>query len=154
MILVFILLSFKKKTALTLMLLIISASAISFYSSQTVREFVFKTESTIGDRRIVNIRETIEASKNGGLFGIGYGISQQPSNDRVIGHYEYGGKLFVREKMISALALVEEVGIVGLGLFLLPIVFVFWNFVRVFKIQSAIGGSTLNIQHSTLIISC
>src|SRR3989304_2116035 len=73
--------------------LIISASAISFFSSQAVREFVFKTEETIGDRRIVNIRETIEAAKNNGFFGLGYGISQQPGNERVRGHYGQYGKL-------------------------------------------------------------
>ena len=111
MILVFILFSFKTKTALIFLLLIISAFAILFYSSHTAREFVFKTEKTIGDRRIVNIQETIEAAKNGGLFGFGYGISQPPGNTSVIGHYENNGKLFVREKMIGVLALIEEVGL-------------------------------------------
>ena len=148
MLLVFILLSFNKKTTLLLIFLIISAFAISFVSSQTVREFVFKTEETIGDRRIVNIRETIEAAKNGGFFGLGYGISQPPSNDRVIGHYENNGKLFVREKMIGTLALVEEVGVIGLAFFLAVIGYVFLLLLKTFKTVTL--SLSKGIQHSSI----
>ena len=154
MLLVFILLSFNKKTTLLLIFLIISAFAISFVSSQTVREFVFKTEETIGDRRIVNIRETIEAAKNGGFFGLGYGISQPPSNDRVIGHYENNGKLFVREKMIGTLALVEEVGVIGLAFFLAVIGYVFLLLLKTFKtvtLSLSKGIQSFNHAHKLLL---
>ena len=154
MLLVFILLSFNKKTTLLLIFLIISAFAISFVSSQTVREFVFKTEETIGDRRIVNIRETIEAAKNGGFFGLGYGISQPPSNDRVIGHYENNGKLFVREKMIGMLALVEEVGVIGLAFFLAVIGYVFLLLLKTFKtvtLSLSKGIQSFNHAHKLLL---
>jgi hypothetical protein len=137
MVAIFIFLSFNKKTALVLMFMSITLSAVFFFSSKSVREFVFKTEGTIGDRRIVNIHETIEAAKNGGLFGLGYGISKKPGNDLVIGHYEYEGKVYVREKMIGSLALIEETGVVGLILFLAPLGYVLWELIKNIKYLSA-----------------
>ena len=125
--LAFSLLNFKVRTTLVYLLLAFVSFAILFYSSQAVRHFVFKTENKIGDRRIINIHETIDAAKNGGLLGLGYGISQEPKDKRVIGHFENEGKIFVREKMIGVLALIEEVGIIGLSIFLGIIGIGFWG---------------------------
>ncbi|MBK9284680.1 MAG: O-antigen ligase family protein [Sphingobacteriaceae bacterium] len=146
MVVVFIFLNFNTKAGLVFIFLVISASGILFFSSQTVRDFVFKTENRIGDRRIINIQETIQAAKNGGLFGFGYGISQPPGSTNVIGHYENNGQLFVREKMIGALAIVEETGIVGLGLFLASLGYVFWFLIRLIfesKIKDPINRSAM-----------
>lgn len=137
MLLIFFVLSFNTKAAMLLLFFTVTASAVSFYSSEAVREFTFKTEQNVGDRRIVNIKETIDAAKNGGLFGIGYGVSQPPSSKKIIGHFESNGQLFVREKMIGALALIEEVGLIGLGLFLAIIGFVFWHLLTSFKIKNS-----------------
>lgn len=63
------------------------------------------------------------AALDGGFTGLGYGISDP--NEKVGGlgdHYE--GERFVREKGNSTLALIEETGVIGLILFLLPILFV------------------------------
>ena len=121
---VFILLNFKLKTILLVVPIIILASVISFRTIPEVKNFIFKTEQNIGDRRLINIKETIKAAKIGGWTGIGYGISATPSDTNVIGHYENNGKMFVREKMIGVLAIIEETGIIGLGLFILPFIFI------------------------------
>lgn len=121
---VFILLNFKLKTILLVVPIIILASIISFRTIPEVKNFIFKTEQNIGDRRIININETIKAAKIGGWTGIGYGISATPSDTNVIGHYENNGKMFVREKMIGVLAIIEETGIIGLALFVLPFIFI------------------------------
>ncbi|MCZ7612765.1 MAG: hypothetical protein M5T52_04270 [Ignavibacteriaceae bacterium] len=62
------------------------------------------------------------AAQNGGLTGLGYGMSDPNIKPGSLGdHYE--GERFVREKGNSVLALVEETGVVGLVLFLLPIIY-------------------------------
>ena len=68
-----------------------------------------------------------QAALNGGLVGLGYGISDPNIKPGSLGdHYENGR--FVREKGNSILALVEETGIVGLVLFILPIFFILRKF--------------------------
>lgn len=96
-----------------------------YNNSSAVREFVMKTETHIGDRRIENLKETVIATKAGGLWGLGYGISINPISDKVKGYYLFEKKLFVREKMISVLALIEETGVVGLFFFISPILLIF-----------------------------
>lgn len=142
--LVFIVLSSNWKTIAIALLVLISTFAMFFYSTAAVKEFIYKTEKSIGDRRAFNIAATVEAAKNGGLFGIGYGISEHPNDKRVIGHYEHAGKLFIREKMISALALIEETGIMGLLLFLLPIVYVLLKLTKKYflALKTSLGSNT------------
>jgi len=60
------------------------------------------------------------AAMDGGLFGLGYGISDPYEKVGGAGdHFE--GERFVREKGNSTLALIEETGFIGLLLFLIPI---------------------------------
>jgi hypothetical protein len=63
------------------------------------------------------------AALNGGLTGLGYGISDPhilfPGSGS---HYE--GERYVREKGNSVLALIEETGMIGLLLFVIPIGYV------------------------------
>lgn len=124
MILVYVMLGFNFKTSAGIILLFTSVLVVLFYTSRPVNEFTFKTENTIGDRRKINIKETIEAAKNGGLTGIGYGISRTPPDSLTLGRIRGDDKRFDREKMISSLALVEETGIIGLLLFILPVIYV------------------------------
>ncbi|QQS35717.1 MAG: O-antigen ligase family protein [Ignavibacteriales bacterium] len=127
---VFVLLNFRMRTIAVTILIAAVFITVLYFSSEQVRSFTFKTENTIGDRRKININATIEAAKHGGLFGIGYGISETPSDSLTRGRILGDEKRFDREKMISSLALVEETGYVGLTLFLLPIMFVF---IKLFK---------------------
>jgi O-antigen ligase len=61
-----------------------------------------------------------KAALNGGLTGLGYGISDPDILLPGTGsHYE--GNRYVREKGNSVLALIEETGIIGLLLFILPV---------------------------------
>jgi O-antigen ligase len=67
------------------------------------------------------------AAMNGGLMGLGYGISDPDIKPGSPGdHYE--GERFVREKGNSTLALIEEAGLIGLVLFLIPIFYVLIKF--------------------------
>ncbi len=139
--LVFIVFSFNWKTIAVTLLVLISTFAVFFYTTPTVKQFIYKTEKSIGDRRAFNIAATVEAAKYGGLFGIGYGISEHPNDKRVIGHYERGGKLFIREKMISSLALIEETGVIGLILFLLLLFYVLIQLIKKYFLALKISFS-------------
>jgi hypothetical protein len=67
---------------------------------------------------------SFRAALEGGVIGLGYGISDPKEKVGGMGdHFE--GDRFVREKGNSLLALVEETGLIGLFLFIMPIVFLF-----------------------------
>ena len=123
--------------------LVICITALFFVSSQiktALTDYVFKTEKTIGDRRSTQLEATISAAKNGALIGLGYGISD-PNN---INQKDFREETrYYREKMISVLALIEEVGVIGLSLFLIIIGYVFLLLFKTFKkpAPSASGGS-------------
>lgn len=121
MIILFFIIKLSWKGKVVFIILFLLISIVTYNLSLPVRDFVMKTESHIGDRRIENLSETIVATKAGGFLGLGYGISLNPTSDKVKGYYLQDKKLFVREKMISVLALVEETGIIGLFLFLSPV---------------------------------
>jgi hypothetical protein len=64
---------------------------------------------------------SFRAAMDGGLIGLGYGISDPDEKVGGMGdHFE--GDRFIREKGNSTLALVEESGLIGLALFVLPLI--------------------------------
>ena len=133
-------------TGLTLVLFIAALFFASPEIKTSVTDYIFKTENTIGDRRSTQINATISAAKNGGLIGLGYGISD-PKN--ILGDVEEG-KRYYREKMISVLALIEEVGVIGLAFFLAVIGYVLWLLFSTFKIQSDAAAKTRSSIHSSI----
>lgn len=147
---VFVLLNFRVKTIAITMLTAAAMITVLYFSSEQVRNFTFKTENTIGDRRKININATIEAAENGGLFGIGYGISQTPSDSLTLGRYSGEDKRFEREKMISSLALIEETGYTGLALFLLPVIFVFIKLFKRYSETKKNSSSTNNVKRTEI----
>ena len=93
---------------------------------------IIKNENYLGQRREKTIYYSWKAALNGGLTGLGYGISDKRFKPELLGYYDKTseGKIFRREKTISVLALIEEVGIIGLSLFLVIILYpikLIWN---------------------------
>ncbi|MHB9011074.1 MAG: O-antigen ligase family protein, partial [Ignavibacteriaceae bacterium] len=110
------------------------SSAIYFFPAthKAAHELFFKNETFFGDHRYFMYEDSYKAALNGGLIGLGYGISDPNIHNAANGsHYENGR--YIREKGNSTLAIVEETGIVGLILFLLPIGYVLSKF----KIQNS-----------------
>ena len=68
-----------------------------------------------------------KAALEGGLFGLGYGISHPEIRSGEYSDHFENGRL-IREKGNSSLALIEEAGVVGLVLFLLPILYALLKF--------------------------
>lgn len=69
-----------------------------------------------------------KAALEGGLVGLGYGISHpEIRSGEHSDHFEEGR--LIREKGNSTLAIIEEAGLIGLILFLLPIIYVVRKFI-------------------------
>ena len=81
---------------------------------------IVKNENYLGQRREKTIFYSWQSALNGGLFGLGYGISDKRFKPVLLGYYDNTseGKIFRREKTVSVLAIVEEVGLIGLALLL------------------------------------
>lgn len=131
----------KWKSLLISGLIIITLASVIYLVSPAVKEIVtsriFKTERNFGDRRKLNIESAVESAKHGGLIGLGFGISDPAIIHPIIGSFVGDEKRYIREKMITFLALIEEVGIVGMLLFLMPIIYFLWHLVRIVKDKAA-----------------
>lgn len=135
-IITFLFFSFKWKIfSTTSLILIIFISALFFlipdFGNRAIN-YAFKTEKNIGERRFSQLEATIAAAKNGGIIGLGYGISD-PQN--ILPRDNPSDKRYYREKMVSVLALIEEVGIIGLLLFLVLVGYVFARLLRLISLD-------------------
>ena len=106
------------------------------------------------DRRTVLWEPSLEAAKLGSIFGLGYGVSAPDIKTPITtgSHYEDGR--YIREKGNSVLAMIEETGLIGLFLFLLPVFWVTRKFI-IYNLQFTIkekpkNNYTLYIIHCTL----
>ena len=97
------------------------------YVQSLNQTYVQKGNSYVLLSRAALLQDSWDAAKESPLVGAGFGVTKGYSEDWEFG-YETGDA--GREKMNSFLALVEEVGIVGATLLVLPIV---WVLVRVFR---------------------
>ncbi len=111
-------------SVLTFILLIVITYQIpgidNFY-----KYIIYKGDNKIYDTRTILFDASIEASKRGGLFGLGYGISDQKIIIHNTGRVKDG--IYIREKGNSTLALIEETGLIGMLLFSIPILLVLKN---------------------------
>ena len=113
-----------------------------------------KDGGNIFNRRTILWEPSLEAAKLGGIFGLGYGVSAPNIKTplKTGSHYEDGR--YIREKGNSVLAMVEETGLIGLLLFLLPLFWVTRKFI-IYNLQFTIkeklkNNYTLYIVHCTL----
>jgi cell division protein FtsW (lipid II flippase) len=83
--------------------------------------YLFKTESSLLERKKSTILPSYRAAEHGGWKGLGFGVSDTTvlENLHLNLTYHYEGTRLVREKTVSIFALIEETGWVGLALFLL-----------------------------------
>ena len=109
-----------------------------------------KGEGEFGSSRYLLFESSYNAASEGGFFGLGYGISHPQIKSLGAGdHYE--SCRFIREKGNSVLAMIEEVGIVGLILFLLPVIKIVYLFFSSYR-KSVISNRLqlrINLSHIT-----
>ena len=89
---------------------------------------IYKGSDNILGSRSVMYKASLSAAKNGGLIGLGYGVSD-PSIIKGVPGTEVDG-IFIREKGSTILGLIEEVGFIGLVLFYLPVGILFFKAAR------------------------
>jgi cell division protein FtsW (lipid II flippase) len=96
--------------------------------------YLFKTESSLLERKKSTILPSFVASNHGGWKGLGYGVSDTTvlENLHLNLTYHFEGARLVREKTVSVFALIEETGWVGLILFLLFVGYLFFLTIRTY----------------------
>lgn len=120
---------YKMKAAVTLAVTFILMLIIYLTSSEishAVDKVIEKNSGSILANRTILWGPSYEAAKHGGIFGLGYGVSD-PEIITSWGIYKEGR--FVRETGNSILALIEETGIIGLAL----MAYLFYSFFRITK---------------------
>jgi len=103
--------------------------------NHSINNLLNKGGGNVLSRRIILWEPSFEASKMGGIFGLGYGMSAPDiKTPKLTGsHYENGR--YIREKGNSVLAVIEESGWIGFILFLMPIVHSFVIFFHRHQVQ-------------------
>ncbi|MCH7772250.1 MAG: O-antigen ligase family protein, partial [Bacteroidetes bacterium] len=89
-------------------------------------KIILKDFNTILESRIYLWEPSLKAAKIGGLIGLGYGISEPDIIVPGTGSH-YDGERYVREKGNSTLALIEEVGYIGLILTISPLLYLLYK---------------------------
>jgi O-antigen ligase len=125
---VYLVLSKKWKTILITAITFVSAAAIVISIPSLNKEasgLIDKDFPNFYSSRQWLWEPSLKAALHGGVTGLGYGISD-PSiilpEGATGSHYE--GKVYEREKGNSTLALIEETGLIGLILFIVPVAFI------------------------------
>lgn len=148
-IIIFIILTKNIKIILSLIsvLIIFLILTLSIPSINVFMESVLqKGDSPIFSRRQILWEPSYEAAKLGGLTGLGFGVSAPSikTPDLTGSHYENGR--YMREKGNSVLAVIEETGLIGLILFLLPVFWVIRKFI-IYNFASPQTGLQFTIQN-------
>ncbi len=96
------------------MLLLSSYVMFPDFFATTAQTYVYKSSARVFETREDTFDLSLERAREGGNFGIGYGISSGESWEW---NWELTSVGFGREKGSSQLALLEEMGVVGLVLY-------------------------------------
>lgn len=117
-----------KTFLLSAALTVIFTTALFFntHTSTFTKQFLVKQQNNFGDSRYFLFDASYEAAVKNPLSGLGFGISDPQIQIAAAGsHFENGR--YIREKGNSTLAIVEEIGLIGLLLFLMPSVFLLYR---------------------------
>ncbi len=135
MILLFGIFLFKWKAVTAYILFALFLTALFFLDAsfrESSEKALLKEFPNLLFSREILVEPSYRAALKGGAAGFGYGISDpEIILSGMTGTYIDGR--YIREKGNSVLALVEETGIIGLVLFLIPIIYVLKNFVSTRK---------------------
>ena len=99
--------------------MLIIGISLFYLFKEPLTAYLKKGGSDYFARRNILWTPSYNAALNGGIFGLGYGVSDTKVKTLYMKENTFGE--IKREKGNSILAIVEETGIIGLTLFLLPI---------------------------------
>jgi O-antigen ligase len=109
-----------------LLLVLISLFLLPDIPKYIYKQYIVKGTDSIMASRYKLIEDSYLAAKNGGIKGLGYGVSDSTIKNPVYSNPGTG----VREKGNSFLALIEETGWIGLFLFIFPVIYPVYYGVR------------------------
>lgn len=134
----FILLTSLKTNIIFALIFVIVGTSLFYFMGNELQSYFKKGGSDYSGRRQILWEPSFKAAVNGGFIGLGYGVT----DPTIESNYKKENRLgeLKREKGNSILALIEETGIVGLILFLLPLFTSFRNYL--FKKSSVFNIST------------
>lgn len=140
-------------SAAVLTIILLAALFFNTYSNTFTKQFLLKQQNNFGDSRYYLFDASYRAAGKNPFFGMGYGISDPRTQVAAAGsHFENGR--YIREKGNSTLALVEETGLFGLLLFLIPSGFLLYKYKDLFFRNSLFGNTkSFNIKTIVLIVS-
>lgn len=110
--------AFSFVTAAVLIIITYSIPALNQFADKIIK----KDFPEVYSSRIWMWEPSYKAALEGGLFGLGYGISHPEIKSGEYSDRFENGRL-IREKGNSSLALIEEAGMIGLIFFILPIIY-------------------------------
>jgi len=98
-----------------------------------VNKYLLKDSNTLFERRMVLWEPSFEAAKKGNIFGLGYLVSD-PKIKTVVGTgSSYFNGIYLREKGNYYLALIEETGLFGFLLFIIPLFYLIYKTLKISK---------------------
>jgi O-antigen ligase len=109
-----------------IVILLLYFTVLPFQNS--INSVISKDGGSILGRRMILWEPSLEAAKLGGFTGSGYGVSAPNIKTPELTGSHYVNGIYISEKGNSILAVVEETGLIGLLLFLLPIFLIINNF--------------------------
>lgn len=112
-----------RKTAIAIFILmnIISLSLVFQPTSVYFKDLVYKGRTHFGESRFLVYNSSLHSAKNGGVIGFGFGMSDPDNILTEIGTTKNG--FYQREKGSTALALIEETGVIGFILYFIAIAY-------------------------------
>jgi O-antigen ligase len=121
----YFILIYKWKAVLVSVLFVVIGGTLFLFNSQfreASEKLLLKRFPSLFFSREILIKPSYDAALKGGLTGLGYGISDPNIKVPGTGGYYENGR-YVREKGNSILALIEETGIIGFLIFIIPIIY-------------------------------
>ncbi|MBK7107130.1 MAG: O-antigen ligase family protein [Ignavibacteriae bacterium] len=115
---IYLLGTIKFNVIFTIALLLVGTS-IFFLFNENITKYLKKSGPDYFARRNILWEPSYQAALNGGIFGLGYGVTDPTIKSNYKKENKFGE--LKREKGNSIFALIEEVGIIGLVLFILPL---------------------------------
>jgi hypothetical protein len=141
----------KSKIILAVLFSIFAVILVLYFSvsqiHNSINEVLNKDGGKILDRRMILWEPSLQAAAQGGIFGLGYGVSAPDIKTPLLTGSHYEDERYVREKGNSTLAIVEETGLIGLMLFLLPI---FYFIINIFNSPNLLLTSHFSLLTATL----
>ncbi|MBA4251645.1 MAG: hypothetical protein C0442_07985 [Chlorobiaceae bacterium] len=101
------------------------------FTNKYLNHLLFKGDAKIYSTRAVMYESSLDAAIKGGVFGLGFNVSD-PEQFRKWLIRESNG-FVLREKGSSLLALIEEVGVIGMLLFYLPQLLILLSLIKRFR---------------------